>query len=163
MASTKTTAEAAEAFTQSYATAMHLGAPSASTPLETVAAALAAHYGVNMASYTSGYIHNFENVPYSTAAIASHLKRFEAAGLGFDIYLKSHRIEVVSDSPVGSALCWITWAIRPKKGEGWEWENVYGFRRNDGEERGGHWEFVVSDNEIGHLMQRVPDFMTIEI
>lgn len=153
---------------------MALSDPSLRTPISSVATALARHYGPQMTSYTSGYIFTFPNQADAVTGITSHLQKFENAGLGYDIFLAAHRIEVVAEGPVGSALCWLRWRIRPRKNEGeggnegdvgriegWEWENVYGFRRNDGEELGGHWEFVVSDDEIGELMARVPNFMEL--
>lgn len=51
----------------------------------------------------------------------------------------------------------------PKDGtQGWTWENVYGYRRTvalEGQEPQEYWEFVVSDQEIGALMERKPEIM----
>jgi len=55
----------------------------------------------------------------------------------------------------------MTWAICPPETaavKGWEWENVYMFRLPEGQDKG-YWEAVISDNEIGSLLQRFPKFM----
>jgi len=87
-----------------------------------------------------------------------HLERLDRSGLGINIYEVKNRIEVISPT---SALCWITWGIKPKDGtQPWTWENVYGYRKvitPEGEEE--HWEFVVADHELGELMKRKPTIM----
>ncbi|KAL0259480.1 hypothetical protein SLS55_005217 [Diplodia seriata] len=181
---------AATAFLESYARAMHLADPSntgTSKNLGVVAAALAAHYGTGCTAYSLTHHVSLPSAEAWLPGIAEHLARFERAGLGCDIRLARHRVEPVSE---GSALCWLTWRIRPppsREGgagrEGWEWENVYAYRRappGGGPEEGatrigaaegagaegwekpeGWWEFIVSDNELSSLLARVPDFMTL--
>lgn len=167
---------AATEFTTSYANAMCLTSHLPTINVSLTAAALAAHYGPNTTAYTHGH-----SVPIGSdavAGIAMHLQRFERSGLGCDIRMADCRVEAVSD---GSAMCWITWKIRPKdKGvEGWTWENVYGYRRAVGAEMGtvkriggegkeegwekpeGWWELIVSDNEVSGILERVPDFMEL--
>lgn len=93
------------------------------------------------------------NQEIAFASVKQHLDNFERTGLGYDIRLKKSRVETVSPA---SALCWVTWEIHPKNGvEKWEWENVYGYRMRD---KGEGWEFVISDNEMANLVQRVPGF-----
>ncbi|KAL1650750.1 hypothetical protein SLS58_000868 [Diplodia intermedia] len=178
---------AATAFLESYARAMHLADPGSSNAaaatsadLGAVAAALAAHYGTGCTAYTLTHHVSLPSAEAWLPGIAEHLARFERAGLGCDIRLARRRVEPVSE---GSALCWLTWRIRPREEagrEGWEWENVYAYRRAPpggaaeegakriGAEGGaegwekpeGWWEFIVSDNELSSLLARVPDFMT---
>jgi hypothetical protein len=156
-----TFSDPASKFVASYAKAMALGAdPSIS--LKEVAQALAEHYPVERAftAFTLGQTHSAPHRAQMFDGIWKHLERFVRSGLGIDIAIESHRIDVVSD---GSALCWITWGIKPKDGtDGWTWENVYGYRKPTDEVWGspnGYWEFVVSDQEIVKLLQRKPDFM----
>ncbi|KAF4535508.1 Histidine ammonia-lyase [Lasiodiplodia theobromae] len=185
-------ATAATAFLASYARAMHLADPSTSatksTNIPLIAAALGAHYGAGCTAYTLSHRASLPSADAWVPGIATHLERFDRCGLGYDIFLARHRVEPVSE---GSALCWATWRIRPRAGsetEGWEWENVYAYRRaptgtvggggggGGGGEAGrkiggegadawekpeGWWEFIVSDNEISGLLARVPNFMEL--
>lgn len=176
-------ATAATAFLASYARAMHLADPSTSaqaTNIPLIAAALGAHYGAGCTAYTLSHRASFPSADAWVPGIATHLERFDRCGLGYDIFLERHRVEPVSE---GSALCWATWRIRPRASsgtEGWEWENVYAYRRapavGGGGEAGrkiggegadawekpeGWWEFIVSDNEISGLLARVPNFMEL--
>jgi hypothetical protein len=153
--------QSASKFVASYAKAMALGAdPSIS--LKDVTQALAEHYPVQrpFTAFTSGHTFSAPDRAHIFQGIWEHLGRFVRSGLGTNIAMESHRIEVVSD---GSALCWITWGIKPKDGtEGWTWENVYGYRKPVEEVYGspdGYWEFAVSDQEIAKLLQRKPEFM----
>jgi hypothetical protein len=149
---------AATNFVASYAKAMALGADP-SNSLASVADAIASHYPLStpFTAFTFGHALVFANRADMAVGILSHLERFVRSGLGIDISMEKSRVEVVSS---GSALCWITWGIKPKDGtEGWPWENVYGYRKPVDLEGEGYWEFVVSDQEIGNLMQRKPDFM----
>ncbi|KAK7005777.1 putative rho protein [Favolaschia claudopus] len=167
---------AATAFTLSYARAMAIASSSDSnnsslTPV--TAAALAAHYSNTTAS-TFGQQKRFSSFEETTKSITGHLASFEQHGLGLDIKLSSHRVEPVIET---SAVCWITWEIKPLSGsgfEGWKWENVYVYRRGvQGEEKKtigamgsddgwdkpeGCWEYIVTDNEIAGILARVPKF-----
>lgn len=146
---------AAEACVQSYATAMHLAQNPSTTP-QSCAASMGAHYLPGMISFTFGHQHAFNTEADAVAGIASHLEKFEKHGLGMDIRLKTSTVKAVS---VASAMCFVTWEIFPKNGvKGWEWENVYGYRKTQEGKEG--WEFVVSDNEIQNLMERVPEFFS---
>ena len=50
----------------------------------------------------------------------------------------------------------MTWQVFPiDDTPGWSWTNVYGYRRR-GDEEG--FEFNISDNEIGEVLQRFPNF-----
>lgn len=153
-------ATAGEAFTQSYAAAMELSL-NPQTSIRECAEALASHYGADMQSYTFGHVTSLPGPKapgeqsIALHAIESHLSRFEKFGLGWKIRRVRHRIEVVSP---GSALCWITWAIerREEGEEGWEWQNVYGYSRD---EKAGHWFMTIADNEVANLLERVPRFL----
>ena len=153
---------AASAFVASYAAAMALGADPSNT-LPAVADALASHYPLSttFTALAFGTVSLLPDRAKSAQSVLEHLERFAHSGLGIDIFMEKHRIEVVSP---GSALCWITWAIRPSDGtKGWNWENVYGYRRVaglEGSEPIQHWEFAIADHEIGELLQRKPSIMT---
>jgi hypothetical protein len=135
----------AEAFCSSYGKAMESGDP----------AALAGHYGFPYVSFTLGYVSRFESRAEADAAVGSHVARFDRRGLGTDIRLEGARVEPVAD---GSALCHLRWAIYPQDDTpGWSWDNVYGLRQSADVQ---HFEFNISDNEIGELLARFPDFMS---
>ena len=154
---------AASEFIASYAAAMALGGDSSKT-LISVADALSAHYPLStpFTSFTFGHVAVFTDRAHAIVTILAHLERINRSGLGIDVSMEKYRVEVVSTS---SALCWITWAIKPRDGtEGWTWENVYGYRKpvtSDGQAQKGYWEFVVSDQEIEGFLKRKPDFMEI--
>lgn len=118
--------------------------------------AIAGHYGFPYVSFTSGHISTFKDQAEADAMVQAHLDRFERSGLGLDIRLADFRVEAVSG---GSALCHLKWEIHPENGDqGWAWSNVYGLRQTDGAQ---HFEFNISDNEIGELMTRYPNFMSL--
>jgi len=152
--------EAADSFTTSYASAMQSGS---TTSLQDCASRLASHYGPSFTSFTLGHVMEMGNSSQALKMVEDHLKRFNASGLGYDIAMTERRIEILS---AGSALCHITWQIkpRPESGlEGWKWTNCYGFRRDGNGEGKGWWEFVVSDQEYEQLMGRLPGFMGTQI
>ncbi|GME32749.1 hypothetical protein B0H13DRAFT_1937502 [Neofusicoccum parvum] len=175
---------AATSFTHSYARAMSLSSPAARAPIPLVAAALGAHYAADTTAYTLGHRMVFASAAAAAPGIAAHLARFERSGLGCAIAMAALRVEPVS---AGSALCWVTWAIEPRaggpfEGRGWRWENVYAYRRPveeggagaerrwvGGDEAGGEgwevpegwWEFMLSDNELLSILERVPNFMEL--
>ncbi|KAK4997627.1 hypothetical protein LTR66_002991 [Elasticomyces elasticus] len=164
----------ATAYITSYANAMHLSASPSTTPSQ-CATALGAHYGPGMVSFGCGSTFTFPSTATASANILTHLERFSRAGLGWNIRMVEHEVQVVSDGPTGSALCWITWEIRPvevgvgDRGagsgvEGWRWRNLYGWRGGPGEgevQKEGRWEFAVWDEEIKGLLRRVPDFLEL--
>lgn len=172
MTSTTSTAAAADAFILSYARAVHLSAHTTDTSI--IASAIGAHYGPRTSVYTPGRM-PVDSSSSPVAGIATHLARFERSGLGCDVRLAAHRVEVVSEAG-GSAMCWLKWRIRPRAESGvggWEWENVYGYRRKGAEGEGeekriggeegwakpeGYWELIVCDNEILGLLERMPNF-----
>ncbi len=118
--------------------------------------AIAGHYGFPYISFTSGYISSFSDAAEANAMVQAHLDRFERSGLGLDIRLADFHVVPVSS---GSALCHLTWEIHPENGdEGWAWLNIYGLRQSADAQ---HFEFNISDNEIGELLSRYPDFMTL--
>ncbi|KAK3062424.1 hypothetical protein LTS18_004078 [Coniosporium uncinatum] len=152
--------EAAESFTAAYASAMQCDT---TTSLSDCASLLVSHYGPSFTSFTLGHVIELGNSSQALKSVENHLKRFNASGLGYDIAMTEHRIDVLS---AGSALCHVTWQIKPKAEsgvEGWKWTNCYGFRRNGNGEGNGWWEFVVSDQEYEQLVGRMPGFMGIEV
>ena len=118
-------------------------------------AGLVGHYGFPYISFTNGYITSFDSVEQANAAVASHVERFDTTGLGSDIRLTDYRVEAASPT---SALCHLTWEIFPANATpGWAWTNIYGLRQGPDSQ---HFEFNISDNEIGELLGRFPDFMS---
>ena len=155
------TYKAAKTFAQSYADAVSLG--SKDIELDQIASRIADHYSPKaFTSFTLGYVFTIEGQTAKTS-FQQHLERLEKSGLGVDITMESLRVEVISK---GSALCWITWRIHPRETspvkEGWEWLNVYGYRKPkwNGSEKA-FWEFCVNDNEIENLVQRIPNFLEL--
>lgn len=147
----------AEAHVQSYANAVKLGSKDIKIPQ--IAAALHSHYGSTFTAFTLGHVATIPAGSEGEKGIASHLERFDKSGLGLDIEMVKLRVEVVAPH---AAACWVTWRIRPRK-EGvaaWEWTNLYGFRRSQGQEKG-FWEYVVCDQEISGLVERAPDFFEL--
>ena len=146
----------AEAFVQSYASAMHT-AQDQDVTISSCAAALGAHYLPGLTSYAFGQQFSLSTRDEWIEGVKRHLEKFEKSGLGYDIRLAKYRVESVS---AGSAMCYVTWQILPKNNvEGWDWENVYGYRLGlDGKEG---WEFIVSDNEVAGVMQRAPQAFAI--
>ncbi|OCC22438.1 hypothetical protein MB02_16900 [Croceicoccus estronivorus] len=118
--------------------------------------AIAGHYVFPYYSFTLGQVHCFDDRATANDACSDQVARFERAGVGSDIRMREFEVVQVSD---GSALCHITWEVFPVNGmAGWSWTNVYGYRRR-GDEEG--FEFNISDNEIGELLQRFPDFYNL--
>jgi hypothetical protein len=145
----------AEAYVQSYASAMHT-AQNPEVTISSCAAALGAHYLPGLIAFIFGHQTSFPTQDKWVAIIEQHLEKFEKSGLGYDIRLARSRVESVSAS---SAMCFVTWKILPKNGvEDWEWENVYGYRLGQDGKEG--WEFIVSDNEVAGVMQRAPAFFS---
>ncbi|MFP5456491.1 hypothetical protein [Rhizorhabdus sp.] len=118
--------------------------------------AIAGHYLFPYISFTLGHVHSFEDRATADAACTDQVARFGRSGVGTDIRLIDYKIVPVSED---AALCHLTWEVYPVNGTpGWSWTNVYGYRRK-GEEEG--FEFNVSDNEIGELLKRFPDFYSL--
>ena len=139
---------------QSYANAMHLGRD-ASTTAQACGEALAPHYLPNI--FTLGQQSSMATRQEAIESTASHLKRFEKQGLGFDVRLKQLRVHPLSP---GSAMCWMTWEIYPRNGQTpWDWENIYGYRKTTAGREG--FELIVADNELSSLLERYPDFLQL--
>ncbi|KAK1572775.1 uncharacterized protein LY79DRAFT_569734 [Colletotrichum navitas] len=149
--------EAAQAAMMAYGLATEQGG-NASAPLEGVADTLASFYLTNFTSFALGGISSLPNHEAATAGVLYQLKALNQSGLGTDIRFCGGRVDVVSDQ---SALCWVTFEIKPRtdKIEAWSWTNVYGFRVQAGRSNGleGGWESSNADQEIGKLLERVPD------
>ncbi|KAK1980173.1 hypothetical protein LZ30DRAFT_724051 [Colletotrichum cereale] len=149
--------EAAQAAMMAYGLATEQ-AGNASAPLEGVADALASFYLANFTSFALGGISTLQNHESASAGVLYQLQRFNQSGLGTDIRYCGGRVDVVSNQ---SALCWVTFEIMPRtdKFEKWSWTNVYGFRLQEGRSNGldGGWESTNADQEIGNLLERVPD------
>ena len=157
----------AEAFCRSYSDSLGLTSRDKENTSEKTAEALFSHYlQQGFTAFTFGQHATFGDKDASTASIKRYLDKWNDLGLGLDFSMDDFRVEVVSDlGPQGGglALCWITWSVQPPpesawSGKGWNWENVYAFRVPPGQENG-YFEFVVSDNEMSGLLQRIPNFM----
>ena len=135
-----------EAFCESYGQAM----------LDKDGRAIAGHYLFPYVSFTNGGVHTFDDRATADEACIGQVARFERAGVGSDIRLKDFKVVPVSAE---SALCHLTWEVFPENGTpGWTWLNIYGYRRK-GDTEG--FEFNVSDNEIGELLKRFPNFFQL--
>lgn len=151
--------KAAEAHAKSYAEAVRLGSKDINAAQ--IAQELHKHYGASFTHFSLGNVGTIPGGSDGVKGIETHLERFEKSGLGLDLEMTKLRVEVVSSS---SAVCWVTWRLKPKK-EGvspWEYTNLYGYRQPMGMAAGkGYWEWAVSDQEIGGLVQRVPNFFEL--
>lgn len=118
--------------------------------------AIAGHYLFPYVSFTLGGVHSFDDRATADDACVQQVARFERAGVGSDIRLTDYKVVPVSDD---AALCHLTWEVFPIDGTpGWSWLNIYGYRRK-GDAEG--FEFNVSDNEIGELLKRFPNFFSL--
>ena len=136
----------AEEFCRSYGRAM----------LDKDGKAIAGHYLFPYISFTSGIVTTFDDRETADEACVGQVARFERTGVGSDIRLQDFKVVPVSDE---SALCHLTWEVFPENGmPGWKWLNIYGYRRR-GDDEG--FEFNVSDNEIGELLSRFPNFYSL--
>ena len=128
------------------------------------AAAVASHWKPGMVTFVLGMTMPApEGEDEQSDMVFQHLGRYEKAGLGWRISLVKHEIVPYS---AGSAACTLTWKIEPKNDEpGWQWTNVYGFRLPSDGKGGvgdkGFFEYVVADQEIETVLQRVPNFMEL--
>lgn len=117
---------------------------------------IAGHYLFPYISFTLGHVHTFENRETADQACSDQVARFDRAGVGTDIRLTAFRCEPVSPD---AALCHLTWEVFPVNGTpGWSWTNVYGYRRREDAEG---FEFNISDQEIGKLLDRFPNFYSL--
>jgi hypothetical protein len=119
--------------------------------------ALAGHYGFPFVSFTLGAVASFADREEANRSVTQQLDRFVKGGIGLDISLDHCEIVAVSDQ---SALCHLTWSIRPANGLApWSWTNVYALRQAaDGSM---HFEASFADNEIAELLKRIPDFFSL--
>lgn len=157
----------AEAFAQSYAKAMSLGASNPPTPTQQIGEALFSHYAsTDFIAFNVGQKTMMSDASTEVPRMKWYLDRWLENGVGLDIRLDKLRIEAVSDygeQGGGSACCFVTWRVHPPADsgiEGWSWENMYAYRlpaAQGGTATGrGYWEFVISDNEYLQLLQRFP-------
>lgn len=148
----------AEAFCQSYATAVRCTDP---TKTEEAAKAILSHYvPKGFVSFSMGSIRQLGDHNEAMSPAKAYLDRWFTLGIGLDVTLESSRIEVVSPY---NALCFITWKAHPFPHCGekeWTFENVYSYRILPGQEGSrGDFEFAISDNETSALLQRFPTFL----
>lgn len=117
---------------------------------------IAGHYLFPYISFTLGQVHSFEDRETADHACSDQVARFDRAGVGTDIRMTDLRCDPVS---ADAALCHVTWELFPADGTpGWSWTNIYGYRRR-GDDEG--FEFNISDQEIGKLLERFPNFFSL--
>lgn len=159
--STNAVKAAAEAFSRSYGEAIDL-TQQEGVSAERIATALVQHYSPKIVCFDHGYTITAGDEPkFWQTNVTTHLQRFQKTGLGWKMKLRDYRVEVLSDS---AAACHLTWEFLPSRGESWSWTNVYGWRDGDAMSPNGSkgaFEYVVSDNESGELMRRIPGFMEL--
>lgn len=174
----------ATAFIHSYATATALGATSKPSDLQACATAMSSHYLPNLISFTLGTNTTVATCEEAAKGTLTHLQKLVQAGVGADIRLVRLAVKEVGEF---SAAVFVTWELvvggfsiadeekerskakgneekATRKAKGWRWRNCYGYRRMsrevDGEEvvdKEG-FEYIVSDEEVGELIKRVPRY-----
>jgi hypothetical protein len=178
----------ATAFIHSYATATAIGATSKPSDLSACATAMSSHYLPNLISFTLGTNTTVATCEEAAKGTLTHLQKLVSAGVGADIRLIRLAVKEVGEFSAAVFVTWElvvggfsiadeekerskakgkeagagAGAIR--KAKGWRWRNCYGYRRMsrevDGEEvvdKEG-FEYIVSDEEVGELIKRVPRY-----
>jgi hypothetical protein len=166
----------ATAFIHSYATATAL----ASTDLKASASQMSSHYLPNLISFTLGTTTTVATQEEASKGTHTHLQKLVKAGVGADIRMIRVAVKEVGEF---AATVFVTWELvvddfsiadeekakgkeggAQRKAKGWRWRNCYGYRRMsrdvDGEgvvEKEG-FEYIVSDEEVGELIKRVPKY-----
>ncbi|KAK3356657.1 hypothetical protein B0T25DRAFT_537135 [Lasiosphaeria hispida] len=113
---------AAQSTITAYAAAVGRGGETP-TSLSEVVSSTAKFYLPGWTSFTLGPIVAFKDDESIHAAIPSELNRFQSMGLGTDIRLENSRVEPISDL---SAVCWLTWILKPKDEAPWRFTVAYG-------------------------------------
>lgn len=147
----------ATAFAQSYATATALATPGTASSLQSAAREMSSHYLPNLISFTLGTTTTISSAAEAEKGTLQHLQRLQKAGVGTEIKLVRMAVKEVGEF---AATVFVTWEI---KGGGWRWRNAYGYRRMpeaDGKVKEG-FEFIVSDEEVGELVKRVPSYFEL--
>ncbi|KAI5194767.1 hypothetical protein E4T39_08527 [Aureobasidium subglaciale] len=169
-------------FTHSYATATALAAPGTPTALSASAKAMSTHYLPPLTSFVLGTTTSIPSAAEASSGTLLHLQKLVKAGVGADIRLV--RIAVKEISACAAAV-FVTWELvvggltqgdaekEGKKARGWRWRNCYGYRRmtKEGGGEGGSgeeevvvkegFEYIVSDEEVGELVKRVPGYFEL--
>ena len=137
----------AEEFCRSYGDASQKGDP----------IAVAGHYGFPFTVFTLGDVSTFVDREEANRSVTWQLDQFNRNGIGTGFRLDGLEIVPVSDQ---SALCHLTWSIRPANGmTPWSWTNVYALRQ--GADGSLYFEAAFADNEIAEVLKRFPDFFTL--
>ncbi|KAK7533316.1 uncharacterized protein J3D65DRAFT_635103 [Phyllosticta citribraziliensis] len=119
--------DAATLFAHSYNASMEVYRSGA--PVSVFANTLAQYY---KADSFNGYFIGHSSPGINTSSIAAGTEKsvnfLNKQGVGHDLVMTHLRVEPVSE---GSAAVWIVWKICPRDGqESWEWETLYGYRRD---------------------------------
>ncbi|KAK8183639.1 uncharacterized protein BKA78DRAFT_273739 [Phyllosticta capitalensis] len=132
-------------------------------PVSVFANTLAQYY---KADSFNGYFIGHSSPGINTSSIAAGTEKsvnfLNKQGVGHDLVMTHLRVEPFSE---GAAAVWIVWKIRPHNElEAWEWETLYGYRRDTFENPDvrpdGWWEYTITDNEIYSFAQRVPNYLS---
>ncbi|KAK8206225.1 hypothetical protein HDK77DRAFT_292563 [Phyllosticta capitalensis] len=119
--------EAASIFAHSYNASMEVYRSGA--PVSVFANTLAQYY---KADSFNGYFIGHSSPGINTSSIAAGTEKsvnfLNKQGVGHDLVMTHLRVEPFSE---GAAAVWIVWKIRPHNElEAWEWETLYGYRRD---------------------------------
>jgi hypothetical protein len=171
MSSSKGISPHATLFIHSYARATALG----STDPQASATAMSSHYLPNLTSFTLGTTTTVSTPAEAAKGTLLHLQKLIKAGVGADIRLIRVAVKEISEF---SAAVFVTWELvvddnpisdggaegkaGKGKAKGWRWRNCYGYRRMEGQGVDGGvkegFEYIVSDEEVGELVKRVPKY-----
>ncbi|KAI5272214.1 hypothetical protein E4T47_04603 [Aureobasidium subglaciale] len=172
----------ATSFTHSYATATALAASGSPADLAASAKAMSTHYLPSLTSFTLGTVTTIPSSLEASTGTLSHLQKLVSCGVGTDIRMIRLAVKEVSEC---AAAVFVTWELvvdglsqmeaeklgGANKVRGWRWRNCYGYRRmiRQGEEDGEEdevvvkegFEYIVSDDEVGELIKRVPKYFEL--
>ena len=170
----------ATAFIHSYATATSLASSSKPSDLSASATQMSSHYLPNLISFTLGTNTTVSTQEEAAKGTLTHLQKLVKAGIGADIRMIRVAVKEVGEF---AATVFVTWELvvdgfsmadeeklkgkegeGKKKAKGWRWRNCYGYRRMTREVEGEEvvekegFEYIVSDEEVGELIKRVPKY-----
>lgn len=143
---------------------------------------MASHYLPNLISFTLGTNTSVSTPEEASKGTLTHLQKLVSLGLGADIRLVRVAVKEISEFAAAVFVTWELvvdgWSIgdeekaktkgaegeKGKKAKGWRWRNCYGYRRMSREVEGEEvvdkegFEYIVSDEEVGELVKRVPKY-----
>ncbi|KAJ5291176.1 hypothetical protein N7478_000427 [Penicillium angulare] len=128
-----------------------------SYPLTSLGDRISTFFLPNYVSFALGDMTVMPNRSYVSEGFQAELTEWRGTGLGSQVSIIDSIIQPVSNE---SALCWLTYHIKPENGMApWDWTNVYSYRLTDEVSstgvRGG-FEFNNQDNENLQYAKRFP-------